>query len=222
MRTSLLLLSCLAAALAQDAPPVKIDLYYETLCPYSIDFVTTQLYPTWTILKDIMEVEMFPFGNAEYEADGDGWVFTCQHGDEECHGNMIHACAKDHFKDINIEMEFVNCLLSADYPPNAGATCAAQVGQDWAPLEECVSSLEGQNLLHDVAVQEEKLDPQLYFVPWILVNDVFDEDLVTECQVDLKYVVCSTYTGTLPEACTTAQKIKPSRFSHTPKITRKP
>ncbi|MCE2196798.1 hypothetical protein GQ599_09690, partial [Streptococcus thermophilus] len=116
-------------------------------------------------LSDIMEVELFPFGNANYEQDGDGWTFTCQHGDGECHGNMIHACAKDHFKDINIEMEFVNCLLSADYPPNAGATCAAQVGQDWAPLDECVSSLEGQNLLHDVALQQEKLDPTLYFVP---------------------------------------------------------
>lgn len=51
-------------ALAQNAPPVKIHLYYETLCPYSIDFVINQLYPTWSLVKDIMEVEMFPFGNA--------------------------------------------------------------------------------------------------------------------------------------------------------------
>lgn len=60
----------------------------------------------------------------QYAPAGEGWSFTCQHGDDECRGNMIHACAKDHFNDINLEMEFVNCLLSADYPPNAGAKVA--------------------------------------------------------------------------------------------------
>ncbi|XP_042223481.1 gamma-interferon-inducible lysosomal thiol reductase-like [Homarus americanus] len=199
MRASFLLLAFLASALAQDAPPVKIDLYYETLCPYSIEFVVDQLYPTWTILKDIMEVEMFPFGNAHYKQDGEGWSFTCQHGNGECRANMIHACAKDHFKDINIEMEFVNCLLSSDYPPNAGATCAAQVGQDWAPIDACVNSVEGENLLHEVAVEQEKLKPALYYVPWILVNDVLDGD--GESQDNLKKVVCDNYTGTKPEAC---------------------
>lgn len=33
---------------------------------------------------------------------------------------MIHACAQHLFNDINIEMDFVNCLLSSDYPPDAG------------------------------------------------------------------------------------------------------
>ncbi|KAG0714860.1 Gamma-interferon-inducible lysosomal thiol reductase [Chionoecetes opilio] len=200
MRFVLLFLG-VAAALGQDAPPVKVHLYYETLCPYSIEFVIGQLYPTWTLLKDIMEVEMFPFGNANYEADGEGWSFRCQHGDDECRGNMIHACAKDHLKDINLEMDFMNCLLSADYPPNAGAKCAGEVGADWKPIEECVSSLEGQNLLHDVAVQQEQLKPQLYFVPWIIVNDVFSEDQVGECQTNLLSVVCDRYTGKKPESC---------------------
>nr|ACJ23247.1 gamma-interferon-inducible lysosomal thiol reductase [Penaeus monodon] len=201
MRTSLLLLACVAATLAQDAPPVKIHLYYESLCPYSIDFVISQLYPTWTILKEIMEVEMFPFGNASYQPDGDGWSFTCQHGAGECKGNMIHACAKNHFNDINLEMEFVNCLLSSTYPPNAGATCAAQVNADWAPLEHCINSVEGENFLHQVALQQEQLDPSLYFVPWIIVNDVFTEDQVGECQTNLKKVVCEKYTGTKPAEC---------------------
>ncbi|KAG7168232.1 Gamma-interferon-inducible lysosomal thiol reductase-like 2 [Homarus americanus] len=166
------------------------------LLAFLASFVVDQLYPTWTILKDIMEVEMFPFGNAH---DGEGWSFTCQHGNGECRANMIHACAKDHFKDINIEMEFVNCLLSSDYPPNAGATCAAQVGQDWAPIDACVNSVEGENLLHEVAVEQEKLKPALYYVPWILVNDVLDGD--GESQDNLKKVVCDNYTGTKPEAC---------------------
>ncbi|KAG0728462.1 Gamma-interferon-inducible lysosomal thiol reductase [Chionoecetes opilio] len=190
-----------AQALAQDAPPVKVDLYYETLCPYSIEFVIEQLYPTWTLLKDIMEVEMFPFGSANYKADGEGWRFRCQHGDDECHGNMIHACAKDQLKDINLEMDFINCLLSADHPPKAGAKCAGEVGADWKPIEECVGSLEGQNLLHDVGVQQEQLKPQMKFVPWIIVNDVFSKDQMNECRRNLLSVVCDSYTGKKPEAC---------------------
>ncbi|XP_045101165.1 gamma-interferon-inducible lysosomal thiol reductase-like [Portunus trituberculatus] len=204
MRPVLLLLGLVAAVSASD--PVKIHLYYETLCPYSIDFVVNQLYKTWTLVKDIMEVEMFPFGNAEYYPDGDGWSFKCQHGSDECRGNMIHACAKDHFKDINIEMEFVNCLLSADYPPNAGAKCAAQVGQDWTPLEECVNSVTGQNLLHEVALQQENLHPKLYFVPWIIVDDEFSEEQVGACQTNLLKVVCDKYTGaSRPAACDTSE-----------------
>ncbi|KAK7086827.1 Microfibrillar-associated protein 1 [Halocaridina rubra] len=216
MRSTLVFLACLAAALAQD--PVKIHLYYETLCPYSIDFVINQLYPTWGQLKDIMEVEMFPFGNADYAPDGNGgWTFTCQHGDGECFGNMVHACAKHYINDINVEMEFVNCLLSDDYPPSAGEVCSNAVGADWAPIDQCVNSIEGQNLLHDVAVIQEQLDPSLHFVPWIIVNDFFSEDQVTACQTDLKSVVCNAYTGPTPAACTSYGKY--SHPSNRPKVT---
>ncbi|MCL4153176.1 UNVERIFIED_CONTAM: hypothetical protein GTU68_060532, partial [Idotea baltica] len=160
-------------ALAQDAPPVKVDLYYETLCPYSIDYFVNQLYPTWTLMSDIMDVHLYPFGNADYANPiGEGWLFTCQHGQDECKGNMIHACAQNQFNDIYVEMDFVNCLLSADHPPDAGQVCAEAVGKPWAPIELCINSIEGQNLLHAVALEQEKLDPALYFVPWILVNDV--------------------------------------------------
>ncbi|KAK4297126.1 hypothetical protein Pmani_030430 [Petrolisthes manimaculis] len=193
------------------APLVKTALYYESLCPYSIDYFVNQLYPTWTLLKEIMDVELYPFGNASFEPNGDGWTFTCQHGDGECHGNMIHACAQAKFNDINVEMDFVNCLLSASYPPNAGATCAAAVGQDWAPIDECVNSLEGQTLLHDVAIKQQQLDPSLYFVPWILIDDTFSEAQVEACQTDMLSVVCERYTGPVPGPC---QVIKQPRHHH--------
>ncbi|XP_068229169.1 gamma-interferon-inducible lysosomal thiol reductase-like [Palaemon carinicauda] len=204
MNKAVLFLSSLVAVLAQD--PVKIHLYYEALCPYSIDFVVSQLYPTWTDLKDIMEVEMFPFGNANYSPDGEGWTFTCQHGADECKANMIHACAKDHLKNIDLEMEFVNCLLSAKHPVSAGAVCADEAGIEWTPIDNCVNSIEGQNLLHEVALSQEKLSPSLFFVPWIIVNDSFSVDQVGECQTDLRKVVCEKYQGTPPPGCTAVHK----------------
>lgn len=58
----------------------------------------------------------------QFAPAGSSWKFTCQHGEEECLGNMIHACAKHHLQDIKLEMKFITCLLSSSDPPNiAGA-----------------------------------------------------------------------------------------------------
>lgn len=50
--------------------------------------------------------------------------------------------------------------------------CAEEVGVDYTPIEACVDSVEGEEALHAVALEQEKLDPSLYFVPWIIVDDV--------------------------------------------------
>lgn len=193
----------LVEILAQDAPPVKIHLYYDSMCPFCKEFVTEQLHPTWTEIKSIMDVEMFPYGNAKYShiAENGSWAFTCQHGSDECEANKIHACAKDHFKDIDLEMEFVFCLLSKTSPAFAGSTCAAEVGVQWEPLNQCMKNGEGAGLLHDLATQQEQLDPELYFVPWIIINDVSNLSQTEDCKNDLKRVVCEKYNGTPPEPC---------------------
>ncbi|XP_068229168.1 gamma-interferon-inducible lysosomal thiol reductase-like [Palaemon carinicauda] len=201
--TYILLFIGLNLAFAGDAPPVKIQLFYESYCKYCQDFVIEQLYPTWLDLQDIMDVEMFPFGNAKYfpTAENDGWAFKCQHEEHECEANMIHACAKENFKDIGLEMNFVKCLLESPSPADSGPTCAASIGVAWDPIQKCSNATEGQNLLHEVAVQQENLDTELYFVPWIIVNDHFSLEQTEECKIDLRRIVCETYNGTQPEPC---------------------
>lgn len=49
----------------QTVPPVSVTLYYESLCPACRGFITQQLFPTWTMLQDIMAVTLVPFGNAK-------------------------------------------------------------------------------------------------------------------------------------------------------------
>ena len=50
-----------------DAAPVKVSLYYESLCPGCRQFIHTQLYPTFQKLSSsgILEVELVPYGNAQ-------------------------------------------------------------------------------------------------------------------------------------------------------------
>ncbi|KAJ8332734.1 hypothetical protein SKAU_G00425230 [Synaphobranchus kaupii] len=70
---------------------VEVGLYYESLCPGCRLFLTQQLFPTWSMLQDIMNVQLVPYGNAKESFDGKKYLFTCQHGEEECLGNMIEG-----------------------------------------------------------------------------------------------------------------------------------
>ena len=47
------------------ATSVKLSVYYESLCPDSIRFVTRQLYPNWKYFgQDVLQVDLHPFGKA--------------------------------------------------------------------------------------------------------------------------------------------------------------
>lgn len=44
---------------------LHVAIYYESLCPDSIRFITNQLDPTYGYFKDYIEVELIPFGKSE-------------------------------------------------------------------------------------------------------------------------------------------------------------
>ena len=70
-------------------PKVKVEVYYEVLCPDSRHFVLDQVVSTWKSLDAIMDIKYIPFGKATYKKDDqdkNGWQFTCQHGKNECIG----------------------------------------------------------------------------------------------------------------------------------------
>ena len=43
---------------------VKLNVYYESLCPDSSAFITQQLSGAYNQILDIMDVKLFPFGKA--------------------------------------------------------------------------------------------------------------------------------------------------------------
>lgn len=44
---------------------VKVDVYYETLCPDSIDFLLNKLIPSYNELKEKIILQLIPFGKAQ-------------------------------------------------------------------------------------------------------------------------------------------------------------
>jgi len=178
-----------------------VSVYYEAKCPDSMRFVVHQLYPVWSELMDIIELDVNAYGKASDEPAGDGFTFKCQHGPVECEGNMMLTCAKEDIKDEGQFMTFTNCVMREFDGSAAGAKCAEEAGVSYTEIEDCFNSVRGQQLLHEVGVVQNQLDPTLNYVPWILINDVFTDDQLDAAQKDLKKVVCDAYQGAKPEQC---------------------
>lgn len=155
-----------------EVPKVIVDVYYECLCPDSRYFVAHQLYPAWQVASEIMKVNFWPYGKATTEKTKHGFKFNCQHGEKECTGDMIHACAAHLVSNDDLRMEYIKCMVAdQDYEPeNAGASCAKQIGVDWSAVNACASSYEGQELHADAGVKTEALDPKVSFIPTIEID----------------------------------------------------
>jgi interferon gamma-inducible protein 30 len=194
---------------SKAAPPVLLEVYYETLCPDSKAFIVNQLYPTVQQINDIINVSLVPYGKATEKQNGDNWVFTCQHGPRECVGNVIQACALNILPPTVVDagtgipsvISLVNCMEATRDPSSAGPACATQLSIDFAPIDTCSKNSQGNQLQHLLAVRTESLSPQLYWVPWMVVNGVHNDEIQSRALYDLLGLICDTYNGPKPAAC---------------------
>lgn len=155
-----------------EVPKVTVDVYYECLCPDSRYFVTHQLYPAWQVASEIMKVNFWPYGKATTEKTKHGYKFNCQHGEKECEGDMIHACAAHLVSNADLRMEYIKCMVSDhDYDPEkSGATCAKQIGVDWSAVSTCANNYEGQELHAEAGLKTNALEPKVSFIPTIEID----------------------------------------------------
>jgi len=183
---------------------VTIGVYYESLCKDSRAFITEQLYPTYQNLSQNLDVEFKPFGKAsfvasdpEFKPEG-GFNFTCQHGPKECEGNLYQACVLSKTADADKRMEFVNCFMTSLANTVVEVSTATQNcmeaadigGATFEEVDKCHSSAEGENLLHDIGVETLNLDPPLYFVPWILLDEGWIKADFEAALKDLNSLMC--------------------------------
>jgi len=188
----------LGGAAASD--PVKVDLYFEGLCPGCHDMILTQLYPTYQKVKEIMDIDLYAYGNARYWKNSNGsYGFSCQHGEAECKTNMIISCFQAHSNSKDENMEFVNCMVGQKHPANSGEMCAGKTSVEWDTVNTCVTTSEGGEVEVAVAEKTAALKPPHQWVPWPVVDG---KEMTDECSENMLKVVCDKYTGSSkPAAC---------------------
>ena len=114
-----------------DDSPVLVELYYESLCPGCRAFISTMLYPTFDKLRHsgIVKFALYPYGNAQQSQNKDGsWNITCQHGPEECLGNLLEVCLMHYLSwDPDLYVPVISCMESADDPVMSAEGCINQL-----------------------------------------------------------------------------------------------
>lgn len=92
---------------------LPIQIYYEALCPDSVNFVQNQLFPNFAALRDYIDILYVPFGKASSHNDNGIIEFTCQHGPAECTGNRVQSCTLRALRaDPDRQTEFVACQMA--------------------------------------------------------------------------------------------------------------
>merc|ERR1712013_900550 len=56
----------------------RLDVYYESLCPYSRQFIREEVYPAYTALQQYFDVFFIAYGNADTTGDLESG-FTISH-----------------------------------------------------------------------------------------------------------------------------------------------
>ncbi|CAA7027876.1 unnamed protein product [Microthlaspi erraticum] len=176
-----------------DSEKVKLNLYYESLCPYCQKFITEDLVKVIdSDLLTITDLKLVPFGNAEVL---DNNTITCQHGEEKCKLNAVQACAISTWPDTLLHLSFI--------------TCVEETTKDWKScvpdptslkaINDCYSGDLSKKLILEYANQTLSLEPKHEYVPWVTLNG----EPLYENYGDFVPLVCKAYKGkeALPEIC---------------------
>ena len=208
---SVILLSILIAltACVQAQEKLQISLYTESLCPYCIQLITGSVAGAVNApgFFDMVDLQIFPYGNAhETQSGSSSWAFTCQHGPNECYGNVLENCAKAYYTPT-VFWNWLICIeagvLTTGSFDKSGLACSQKYGVDFTEIQTCASNSQGIALEHDAAVATGNLSEPLTYFPWVVVNgdhnEVDEEDIFDS----LLTFVCNNFQGTKSSACST-------------------
>ncbi|KAF1653800.1 Gamma-interferon-inducible lysosomal thiol reductase, partial [Eudyptes chrysocome] len=212
------------------ATPVELSLFYESLCPACRMFLVQELFTAWLLLPtEALSITLVPYGNAEVGAGPNRcrgcsprrrrprsdrlvlqernvsgkWHFQCQHGPEECLGNMIETCLMHEAQNFSTYFPVIFCLESgSSVSKNLEACLQVYAPQlDGGRIAACVRGDTGAALMHRNAQLTEALDPPHQYVPWILINGKHTDELQEQAEASLLGLICRLYQGEKPKAC---------------------
>ncbi|KAG6744291.1 hypothetical protein POTOM_053008 [Populus tomentosa] len=174
--------------ISRNSEKVKMSLYYESLCPYCSSFIAGPLAQVLeTDLMTILNLRLVPWGNAILDSNN---TIECQHGDDECYLNIIHACAINLWPDlpqneIDLQLitmqkkhfDFIKCIEKQYKAPDRNGAeesweeCSGKLGLSTQSIKKCYDSGHGKELVLQNAKETDHLRPPHKYVPWVVVDD---------------------------------------------------
>jgi interferon gamma-inducible protein 30 len=175
---------------------LRVHVFYESLCPDSMNFFQNQLIPNLNNLNDHMEVVLVPFGKSRSSPTG---TFSCQHGDTECKLNRIMSCAFTQIPDQHTKVSYAGCQMKwgAD---RTGRQCVESYGINWSVVSQCHDTDLGKQLQLAAEAEQNRIIGYPKFVPTIVYDERFDQNLQDQSLKNFLGVVCA-FIGNGIQAC---------------------
>ncbi|KAL0851222.1 hypothetical protein ABMA28_007066 [Loxostege sticticalis] len=148
---------------------VKVRVYYEALCPDSKHFFIKHLAPVTEKLSEFLDITLVPYGKATTKEKKGQYIFNCQHGEEECYANKIHACAIAAVGNMTLSVKITECMIIDNLDADAALErCAKDLKIDPASISSCASQEQGSALLKKHGDDTHIINPS--FIPTITLN----------------------------------------------------
>uniref|UniRef100_A0A915KLE2 Uncharacterized protein n=1 Tax=Romanomermis culicivorax TaxID=13658 RepID=A0A915KLE2_ROMCU len=177
-----------------ESGDIKLEIFMESQCPDTYDFLKEQLLPTWPKIQSFVDLKLYPYGKVRENKNDktNDYNFQCQHGPTECLVNQMMCCVINRLNnDSGLYLPVVLCLQNSQ--PSELRKCLLKSTQqlDHDDIHKCATSEEGQLLHHEAGIATNGLRPRLFFVPWILINGKREPQAFD----DLTKTLCEKYTG---------------------------
>ncbi|XP_054747103.1 GILT-like protein 1 [Anastrepha obliqua] len=199
-----------------NAVKVPVTIYYESLCPDSAKFITEQVYPAVKgELRDYVDITWVPYGKSHFTTQGADVLFECHHGQNECYGNKVHACAIEHiqansyqteFTRESLTLDFINCMMKVgkNFDDNVypGGRCARDNHiSAWENIQQCANSTEGSHLLKKQGEATDQFQNPLTSVPTVVFKQRFDAKENDMAMSNFLSVACKYIPQPQPKVC---------------------
>eukprot|EP01084_Bolivina_argentea_P084097 152190_1 len=198
------------------AKKISVNLYLESCCPNTQDFITNSLAPLWNTdgLKNIVNITISFWGKQQYyyNKTTNIYHYACQHGYNECVGQQLEDCIIHLYPNSNQNIPFVIKLETEmkrmDCQNSTHCTCdivqlsetlisqtPGNFGMNWNDIENCRNNVTRVNIIE---IQESTFTAKtkLNYVPWITVNGKHTPQIQSQCQNSLIDCICEMFRNT--------------------------
>jgi len=190
---------------------VNIEVYYETRCPGCLLFISQTLEPLYHTkeVHEVLNVTMVTYGNGQTipvadisegykfwhpETTGEAWdsVQICQHGSDECMGNLVQVCTKDiegHAKHMELIFCMANTTAHGYGAEKSAFDCMKKTHVDHDKVRKCMTSPHGNSLINAAGKTTHALKGR-DATPWVMIEGkhVTDEHILMNQTLLLKSV----------------------------------